>query len=366
MSDTLAIKIIEDSLHDLKEIYFLHRTEEEIFLYLEVLIAYFEGDVDTIYKVSKHENISEVVFNLSLLRASVVKQQVDIDLLNILEKKVKLLDSTFWKAETYFVIAWSFRELGSYHNGAVYFQKAYKALWNIGAKKKAVKSLLNHVVCQTHLDSSKRYLNDFQYLHKKAIEVQDPIVQGLCELNMGREYRILKSYDLAQTYIYNSVELLEGDRGNNNYYFAILERALLNLELKRFKQAHLDYQVVQESSLPEIQEAAKVLLVKIGSRETINKNMLDPVWVDVLENKQIKNLKLTQMEAQLIEYLSVCEKRKEDIIFYLYGDKLNIESAENRFKVLLSRLRKKAPNLISYFQGYYTLSEGSTSKIHVS
>ena len=356
------INIIQANLLELKQLNFdsNHFSEDEIF-YLKALIYYYEGDIQLLDELLKSEVIPFISL-LSEIRLQIIKQDIKLQDLLFLNQTLNYNDqliSIEWRAEAHFLLGWAYREIKKFKEAKDTFKKCYKLLWDIGAKKKAVKSMLNYVVCQSSLDNRKRYLIDYQMVSKKALEVGDPIVAGLCQLNMAREYRLLGSFELAIKLINQSVQNLEADRGANNYYFAIIERCNLLIELKRFTQAYSDYEILKESNLTEIKEATKMLYLKLGKKVDININHLDPVWAEVLGQKEhVCDYNLTKYETLLLKYLSEGEKEKNDIIQYLYGDNLNFESADNRFKVLLSRLRKKDSELISFNHGYYKLKDG--------
>ena len=67
--------------------------------------------------------------------------------------------------------------------------------------------------------------------------------------------------------------------------------------------------------------------------------------------------KLTVFESKLVELLVEQPRKKEDLVTLLYGNQVDYLSANNRFKVLLSRLRKKRPNLIVSSNGRYQVSD---------
>ncbi len=356
------VKIIQANLSELKELYFIsdNFSPDELF-YLTTMIYYYQGDISQLQSYLLDNKMNSYLDLMGKIRLNIIEQNINQrDLENLqsyLENNPKLASE--WIAEAWFLLGWAHREIQSNIIAKKIFKKCYSILWQVQAKKKAVKSMLNHVVCQSHIDPSKRYIIDFQTIAKKALEVGDPIVAGLCQLNIARDYRFLGSYELSEKLINQSVANLELDRGANNYYFAVLERCYLNIELKRFKLAHLDYQIVSESPLLEIKEASKLILKILGGDVKIESKALDPVWGDVLKDKELKSsYKLTKTESSLINYLSLGEKSKVEIIKHLYGNQLNFDSAENRLKVLLSRLKKKAPELITYHHGFYTINEG--------
>jgi len=367
------INIIQANLLELKQLYFDtdQFSEEEIF-YLKTLIYYYEGDIQLLENLL-NSKIIPFISLLSEIRLQIIKQDIKLQDLLFLNQTLNYTDpqiSKEWRAEAHFLLGWAYRETQRFEEARDTFKKCYKLLWDIGAKKKAVKSMLNYVVCQSSINNKKRYLLDYQMVAKKALEVGDPIVAGLCQLNMAREYRLLGSYELSIKLINQAIQNLEADRGANNYYFAIIERCNLLIELKRFTQAYSDYEILKESNLTEIKEATKVLFIKLGKKVDINISHLDPVWAEVLGQKEHKcDYNLTKHETHLLKYLSEGEKEKNDIIRYLYGDNLNFESADNRFKVLLSRLRKKDPDLILFNHGYYKLTDGKVliiEDLHVS
>ena len=65
---------------------------------------------------------------------------------------------------------------------------------------------------------------------------------------------------------------------------------------------------------------------------------------------------MTQNETKLIDLLLTGPKTKDELVNLMYGDKLSYESAENRLRVLISRIRKKNKKLIESSQGIYRIS----------
>ncbi len=363
----LRLKIIQENLQGLKELFYtIDNYDSDEFFYLQTLILYYQGEINLLkIHISKRKN-QDTLQLMANIRLQIIKQSVkpsDLKLLKrVIESNSKL--DLIWKAEASFLLGWAKREIKEFQEAKVIFKRTYNLLWEVNAKKKAVKSLLNHVVCQSHIDPTKRYLLDFRVIEQKALEVEDPIVAGLCQLNMARDYRFLGSFDLSEELINKAIQNLERDRGSNNYYFAVLERCYLNIELKRMNSAHRDYQIIKESELYEIQEASKVILGILGGDVKVDQSSLDPVWQDVLTKQELRSdYKLTKNETQLFNFLTNGEQSKSSIISHLYGERIDIESAENRFKVLLSRLNKKAPNLVNYYQGFYYLNSGNTLKV---
>ena len=69
--------------------------------------------------------------------------------------------------------------------------------------------------------------------------------------------------------------------------------------------------------------------------------------------------RLTRLENRLLEQLIEAPKTKFELVESLYGMGQDFSSAENRLKVLISRLRKKHPGTISLVSSKYSLAAGA-------
>jgi hypothetical protein len=67
--------------------------------------------------------------------------------------------------------------------------------------------------------------------------------------------------------------------------------------------------------------------------------------------------RLTKLEQRVLELLNEGSKTKMELIESLYGDRLSQSVTQNRLHNLMSRLRKRFPELIRFDDGKYFLTE---------
>ena len=226
--------------------------------------------------------------------------------------------------------------------------------------RKAIKSLLNIVVAESRKHTSKKLILDYTFVANEASKVNDPIVQGICYLNISREHHKLGAFELALKFINQALDLMASDFGVNHFYSALAHRCHVLIDLGRFNEALFDYQKVKAASITQSVESLKVIEVMLGdSNKKVVVDHLEPTWQERLYAvKEAKSsVKLTKTESQLIELLSSGRQTKDMLIHGLYGDKIDWIAAESRFKMLLSRFRKKCPEVILFENGLYQISD---------
>ena len=151
------------------------------------------------------------------------------------------------------------------------------------------------------------------------------------------------------------------NHGNLQYWLIIAHKADLLIELNRVHEAILCLEELHGSSLDEIKEARKLLSQKINSEKPMNidSEKLHTTWKERLKGDLLRKElpTLGELEQKLIDFIAQGPKDKHEIILHLYEAKGDYYSLENRFKRLISRTRKKVPNLIVFKDGKYTLSD---------
>lgn len=348
--------------------------------YLQVLKSYLRGEIETLNELCKIQTISlfpKFYQKLVQIRLDLLNFQLyNFPLPQIDEKsREDFLSSSFfysndhWVGEFYFVLGLFTLEVKDYENSKKIFRLAYTELDKIGAFKKSVRALLNVIVSESRLYPNKKLIIDYEFVVKKALAIQEFSVSGICYLNISRELQLIGSLTLALKYVNKAIEHLSSDIGAKNYYSALLHRCHILIELERSIEAKMDIEEVRLSPFSETQEAAKLLEIiysqkfsNIESKLThkeINETKLDPTWRGRFRNyiSKKKNSKLSDLESTLIESLLDSNKTKNELISILYGDQIDYSASENRFRVLLSRFRKRHPGLIINEDGLYKISD---------
>lgn len=262
------------------------------------------------------------------------------------------------QAELYFLAAYAAAEIQSYQFSKEIYKKAYARLKKIGAERKAVKSLMNMVVSEQCDKDSKKLILDYNFVATEARKIQDPIVEGLCFLNMSYEHRKLGGLELSLNFVNQALDLLQNDFGANHYYSALAHRCHVLIELGRYNEALFDFQKIKASRASENLEALKVIQVLLGEKQMeVKMDHLEHTWRErlFLSKKGKKTKKLTKTENELLQVLSTGPKGKAELIEALYGEKIDFFAAESRLKMLLSRFRKKCPGVISIENSQYQI-----------
>lgn len=326
--------------------------------YVEILVLYLKGDnVGLRHCLAQAPN--ELLRLLGRIRLQIMNFAIHPPDLRLLEAWGDRhgFENNLWEGETMFLLGLAWCEAGEYERSKKFYMNAHRLFWREGVKKKALKALLNSVVAESRLNKEKKLIVDYFFVAQKAMETGDSIVAGICHLNIAQEYRKMGALESALRSINKAIDFMQADRGINHFYFSILERCHIYIELDRFSEARLDYQIAQEAPFPEIQEGLKVIDTLLGNHSLIDEERLDPSWKSRLHEIRVgrKRVSFTKMESRLLELLSAGTVTKEHLMTSLYGDRIDFAVRENRFKVLLSRMRKKAPSLIITSEAGYHL-----------
>lgn len=342
-------QVIEASIEELMEFELLGEFEsEQLAFYNQAILGHTRGEVSKLEEVLP--KLTDDFATIAAYRLEILKQNYSDSEITVSEE---------FKGEAHFVMGLNFVNFKDYPKAKFHFQKAYQFLWKQGAKKKAVKSLMNMVVSESRENNQKKLIVDYEFITKKAMSIGDKITAGTCQLNISREYQMMGAFELALITCNRALDFLEADMGATHYYFALIHRCHILVDLKRYPEALVDFQKAKTSNFSETKEALKVVETLLGDKKEIDLEHLEPTWKARLKDHRngVSFKDLTKTEAQLIKFLSDGAKDKNDIIDEIYGTNLDYESADARFRVLLMRLRKKKPNLVVYEQKQYRISD---------
>jgi hypothetical protein len=362
MEDINFKSILEANIRELTQLKLEgHKLKSEEILYLNILKSYLKGEVS----------------ELKTIRRELVKSKQNNDLLALLDiriairnrkfKESLILDAqnfnsqhTWFQAELTFLSA-KFYSIGKkYLDAKNNYYQAYIMFKDINYKKKAIKSLLNTVVSESKINPEKRLITDYRFIADEAMKVQEVGMAGLCNLNIAQEYFDVKSLQLSLKYTNLAIKLLNKDEGSLHYYLALSHRSQLYLELNMRSHALEDFEACLYCSFPEIKENLKLIEKNYNiMNRKISINNLTPQWYQRFLNlgKHIKNL--TEKEGQLLDLISKAPRDKFELITVLYPGADDFLSKENRFKVLLSRLKKKRPSIINLQNKKYHFNDTS-------
>ena len=322
--------------------------------YSKAILYYLGENLEDLKKLNPSDN--EIKFLIDFRVLMLERNYSEEDIKDWLDEGQSLSEGK--QAELYFLTAYAAAEGQFYDLSKDLYRQAYARLKKIGAEKKAVKSLMNLVVSEQCQKDSKKLILDYNFVATEARKVDDPIVEGLCFLNMSYEHRKLGGLELALSFANQALDLLQNDFGANHYFSALAHRCHVLIELGRYNEALFDFQKIKASRAAESLEALKVIQVLLGENQMeVKMEHLEHTWRErlFLSKKGKKAKKLTKTENELLEILSSGSKSKAELIEALYGEKIDFFAAESRLKMLLSRFRKKCPGVVSVENGQYQI-----------
>lgn len=364
-------RLIESNLSELVEARKGLAVSHPLLRYLDVLSAYLRGDIEGLTRLVGKEpavleqmNPEEVSARLRLqIRTRSVEQAVLARAI-ALAKDPK--EELIWRGELSFVIAMALETSGDDCRAQEFYKLASEVLELGGCPRKSIKAFANYVAAETRIHPDKKLIVEYEYIFRKAKRLKEFGVAGMALNNISREYQLVGALNVALKFANRALVYLGRDFGSLHYYLGIVHRAHVLFDLHRDREAVLDLEQASACDFPEIKEAIK----------TVKKNYLKDALKADLEIKQARMTvtwrerfnngptlatlcQLGEMEEALVRFLATGAHDKFQIIEHLYGKKIEFESAENRFKNLIGRIRKKYPGLLAFENGKYRVSDDS-------
>jgi len=367
--EELFIHLFECERDDLMDFILEYEGIEEeetklVVLYAKIMNAYFQSDLETLINLlNKTGSLRELssfhedIHNLTQLRYY-------LKTTNNLEEieKVTAPKLDFFSCEYSFIKGFSASRRADHMTAKKCFLNAYKQYAKIGAKKKSILSLQNYVSAETHLNPTKRMIPERQMLLKKSLEVNAKAVAGLASLDLSLEYEEIGATQMAIDFARQAIRLLESHTETYQHGCALIHHARICYKYQLKTEAQKSYSLLKTYAICEIKEQLKGLdyiIEGVNSTDKFQELGTTPWWQLHLQKNGHKT-KLGKLPEKLIELLSHGPMNKEQIIEELYGSNMDYLSLENRFNVLLSRLRKKIPELIILQDdGLYALNTDS-------
>ena len=359
------IRIGEANLSELLQIKHFEEASPSAKFHLDLMIAYHKGDLAALDLLDRQSvGLQEYQKELSLLAHLRLKRRqhiLDLELVQTAESQIHKITNEFWKGELYFFLGLCFEDLNLHSQSIRVYEIATKLLFKVGAKRKSVKSLHNTIAAQDREGKlTKLMISDYQFVAGRAIEVGEFSIAGIGYMNISREYQRLGALDLAVYFSERAFKYLKDDIASLNYFLLIAHQCDLLIQVGRLQEAQLKLNELRLSPFKEIEETIHVLNKKMNLTDA-NLEDLDHLNLNWQERKNSlsfdsKKIGLGEIETQIIEILSQGPAEREELISQIYGDKVDFETLLNRFKVCLSRLRKKWPGLVIYEKGKYRIS----------
>jgi tetratricopeptide (TPR) repeat protein len=356
------VKILDADLDELMELH-LRRSDRRavIGFYTSALRHYLEGDrgylAQTLARLPEAEGDAEDKKIARIL----IEARLAVRAGSVSEEQVKALEAILansgdWAGEVQFVLALCHEARGEKRQMSARYQQSAVTLSDLGARKKAVKALLNHVAAESAQHPDRHHLREYEYVYRQAKRVKNFSTAAVALLNISHEYHDIGALQLALSHVNRAVALLDRQKQGRSYYLALAHRAHVLFDMDRKEEGRLDYEALLASAFADLAGVRETLEAAYGSTGVIPKSPMVPAWMSRHEEFQRMKEKLGSLEQKLLKFVADSPREKADIIEHLYGDKLSWEVLENRFNNTLSRLKKKCPGIIVWEKGKYRLS----------
>lgn len=270
------------------------------------------------------------------LRALIRSRVLDTAMLEQASATLNALPSNSpWRGEIAMLIATAYTLFDDYARALKLFEAAAHSLARSGFLKKSLRAQMNVLVCESHIHPSKNLFPRYHDLYRQALkrDRRETIVATTCLLNISRDYKQVGANLAALKYCNRALLLFERQMGELNYFLALVHRAEILLALGRVTEAQVDIESAKLAPFPEIKAALSKIQMPV-------------------ENEK----KLSALEERLISLLSRGPRDRVELVDEIYGERLDHETKQNRFKSLIGTFRKKFPDMIVYEQSRYRLA----------
>lgn len=340
-------------------------------LYHAILMSYMTGDniglqtsLENAKKAAKEDSKYQPIVHLGELRLLIRNGKLQIADVNKYNLLIPSITST-WYGEFNFVLSNATATLNLHELSLNYSLAAAKGLKEFGAKKKAVRALMNSMASESCIRPEKHYISELLYIYQEAKASSDSISIGTTLINLSREYQKLGLFNIAMKYANRSIAVFtKHNPGGIDYALALTHRSYLYCEIGVYREARLDIETALFSAFSEVQSAIKIMsdkfpelqctLKKSLNQESLNQSP-NPSWSERKTEELTPHS--TKLEGKLIDILIKKPQTKSELCQLLYGDRIDITAKENRLGNLLNRVRKRHPNLIILKENKYYLSE---------
>lgn len=255
-----------------------------------------------------------------------------------------------WSIELKLVLGLAFLRMNIFDKSSALFEMSYKQYSAYGCKKKALIAYQNHVVSKLNLNPQKNYLAEWSFLVKLARKEKVTSMEGGALINLSREYQNIGSFEPALKAANEALDSLSESVGTYQYYLALFQKCDLLIELGRNTEAYTTYQEGKLCPFEELKPSLQILEKKMNPDKTMSKIELPESlpWKERMEDLK-SGIKVKQQGNLVQQLLAELEKEPQDkftLIEKLYPEKIDFEVKDNRFKVLLSKIRKQYPGLV--------------------
>jgi len=237
---------------------------------------------------------------------------------------------TALKAEYYSVLAISCDILKDFNKSFEMNMKSYELANNTGLKKKASIVFYNSIVAQNHNNTKSQRLHKLNDSIKIALDCEDFTTAIAAHTSLSNEYLALDCIELSYKEILIALELAKDKLyGSFNHCFCLLAHAEVCISLNRVSLAKENLKILKTFNFKEL------------------KSKINELEDKILKNTSPKLSMLAGDEQKLVEILSKGSTSKYKIIDEIYGEG-DFESFNNRFKQLLTRVKKKKGSIVNF------------------
>ena len=361
------IKISQSNLSELLTLKNFEVFDTETQFFLDLMITYFQGDEKQLASLLQEAKTSSFKNNpwlswLAELRWLKRSNRLTYEKINLIESQVSTKTNCFWAGELLFFIGICYEDLNQHKDSVQVYEKAARILKEYGAERKAVKALHNKLAAEDRQDQLLTCrIADYQFIANQALDVGEKSVAGTCYINISREYQKLGSTEMAMLFANRAQKFLMEDLTSINYFFLVAHQCELCIELKRYKEARLKLNELKIAPFAEIKPVVPLLQAKLENTKSCfqeSTDRMNETWRERVNDlaRSGKKRGLGEVETQIIEILSRGPADKNSLIQEIYGENVEFFTLLNRFKVCLSRLRKKWPGLIVYENSQYRIA----------
>lgn len=339
--------------------------------YARILISYFKKDVVELRRIVENLNDTkdkfcsleefELIKRLSELRLAIRNGEVKWEYIHRLKSLTRLINPSLlslWEGEIYIVIGFALSEINQLRKSSYYYKKSINGFEAIGAYKKQIRAIHNFAATISCLDKTKYVLKEYLFVYRQAYKFQAFDYAALALANLAHEYQNLGLMRLADKYSKKAILLVENNQNSLQYYLVLLQRAHILIDLGKISFAQDLLDRCQNSPFSEIQGGLLIMNSIIKQTPLFKDNQFEniivlPGWKERYKlsmKRKKKEIKPTFLEEKLIFLLSIRNRTMHEIIFKLYGSKIELEHTKNRFFVMLNRIDKKFPHLIQRYK----------------
>jgi len=363
------INIVEANLTELltfeRQLLFQNETvstadiQSQLF-YVQVMVSYLRQDTLRLQNIVTHASPlfdTSIHFlaqlRLELRQAQLNESQWQDRLVKVQELNLKAI----FLSEAQFVIASGLLFSGQFQSAEETFKLSAQGFHQAGALKKALRAELSALVSVSCFNPKLRLFYEYLDLVYRCISAEEFLSAGTAFLNISREFQILGAREVALSYADRAINLLGKHAiGSREHGLALVHKSQIQLELNYKFEGRESLLFALSIGNKEVQSACKILMEKYDLNfESIPSDQILPTWRERLQDTS--SAQLGKLEEKLLELLSTGSKDKFELMDAIYGNLIDYDSKEGRFKNLLNRVRTRFPDLIRFKDQKYFLSE---------